>query len=1427
MLMTPSLQQRLREPYQRKNWQDSLRFIFPTGPVTLFASPQPLAASQEFVRAIHQIGTLKLPDNSSIALLEVETTNQVQLARNRVALRNFVSSFIDEANASAVLAVFHQEKSNDWRLTYAARQTIFDEDTSQITTIETAPRRFTFLLGEGEPCRTAAERFAHLREKGSNLGLADVEKAFSVEALSKEFFRKYNEHYDRFLAELTDPERIDDTRARFAIDIEQTTEAQIKADKPIRDFAKKLLGRLIFLHFLQKKGWMHAAVDSDDWSSGDKDFLSTYYQLAESNGHADGFHSVYLAPLFFQALNTEREGDIFTLALPGGKTFTSRMPYLNGGLFDPDPEPLCSLDLPPELFANLFNFFSEYNFTIDENDPEDHEVGIDPEMLGHIFENLLEDNKDKGAYYTPKVIVSYMCRQSLLRYLETHLGKNEHLTRLCELHEPGDLREKDNWCATHARKIATLLENVKICDPAIGSGAFPIGMLNEIVRLRTLLNYELNDPAERAKLKKLVIQNSIYGVDLDSGAVDIARLRFWLALVVDEETPSPLPNLDYKIMQGNSLLESFQGVDLSSLHEAEPETTHETSFGLNQMEMAMFTNAQQEFREVQQKKQRDLLEAIRAYFAAGSPEEKTQLRKAIDQKVIAHIRHYFDATIEEAEIEHLQTETSWKDKRRHLAKWNPSAAETKRHEKRTGWIASLKKSLIHLDALQHQAERPFFLWHLLFQDVFENGGFDIVIANPPYVRHELITEQKPLLQAAGYTTYTGTADLLVYFYERAIQLLKPKGVLTFITSNKFYRADYGEKLRTHLTENLTLHTLIDFGEAPVFNGVAVDASILIAQKETASIEHDVSTLLWNQEKPATNLPVEIAKAFPVAQSSLTPDAWRLVSPAIGDLLAKLRSVGTPFGEYVDGRFYRGILTGFNEAFVIDGKKRAELIAADPRSEEIIKPFLMGDDVKRWRISPQDLWLIKLESSQNKTHSWSGTSDPWKEFCEAYPAIGEYFESLKHSYDKKGTSFWDRLHRREDQGTHFWELRSCSYWSGFEKPKLFYNETSKSLHSFYDRSGLYLNKTLFFLVSDDALFIQAVLMSRAFDFKYRSEFAAHGDAFQGGRPQFKKSAMERIPIPSATPEEKSRLSTLAEQCAIATAAGDTEALAAYEYEINQIVYRLFDLTSTEIDLIESSGIVPKPDNVAAVISDQHGHRTQKEKLYRILKILAEESSYFSIKRVRKVLEGKNLADDPDLLRRYLSDAMADGIVHDAGRGWYSSLGEQARLDPDLVRDLRMLLAQRFPLLPHYVWSTQQINPWMHHLLGKFVRFVYVESDAVEDMEEFLRQAGWDVTVNPTRKTASTVRPGDRSIVIRGVTREIDPAHEPRVENILIDLLLETPRLGLMDEVEFQAMTRNLITQSRVDIGFLLGRLSDHKKNWSDLVGNTKQLIMAES
>lgn len=372
MSISLSLQPLLRQPYRRSIYQTLLEDILPSGSLQLLQSPQPIIAACDFVTSTDQIGTIELPDGNTIALLEVHVADQIKLARNRVALRNFVARFIDEASTTAVLAVFHQPGKPDWRLTYACKRSQLDDDTLEITSTQTAPRRYTFLLGENEPCRTAAGRLAELREKGEHLTLEEVEKAFSVERLNKDFFKDYKKHYETFTAHLLSLGNVKATRKAFGIMVQLNPADQDKADKPIRDFVKRLLGRLVFLHFLQKKGWMGCPAQSNTWTAGDPDFLNSYFALAESKQDAQHFHSHWLIPLFFDALNNaDRPDDLFA---PTG----TRIPYLNGGLFETDPEPLHALDFPAEHFRALLGFFGQYHFTIDENDPEDHEVGIDP-----------------------------------------------------------------------------------------------------------------------------------------------------------------------------------------------------------------------------------------------------------------------------------------------------------------------------------------------------------------------------------------------------------------------------------------------------------------------------------------------------------------------------------------------------------------------------------------------------------------------------------------------------------------------------------------------------------------------------------------------------------------------------------------------------------------------------------------------------------------------------------------------------------------------------------------------------------------------------------------------------------------------------------------------------------------------------------------
>ncbi len=1105
---TPSLQKQLRDRYQIEEWRKILHGIFPDGTVKFFSTPQAIKASQEFVKSTLQLGTIDLPDGNTIALLEVETSDQVKLARNRVGLRNFVANFIDEAGASAVLAVFHQANSDDWRLTYAARQTILDEDTFEITTIETAPRRFTFLLGKNEPCRTATSRLATLLEKGDDLNLADIEKAFSVETLSKDFFKKYKIHYQAFVDHLLSPAEAATTRESFGLPVIDDEKEQDKADKPIRDFVKTLLGRLVFLHFLQKKGWLGCPKGGKKWKGGDPDFLQGYLRLAKTQGEIDFFHSKYLSPLFFEALNLpDRPGDLFPLT-------DSRLPYLNGGLFEEDGDEQRGIDFPGELFARLLDFFGEYNFTIDENDPEDHEVGIDPEMLGHIFENLLEDNKDKGAFYTPKAIVSYMSRQSLLHYLQTHLGEDAELGKL--------LNEKDlanhpagSFVARHKTRIGELLDEVKICDPAIGSGAFPIGLLQEILWTQMALKpKEENTPLERSKLKRRIIQNSIHGVDIDPGAIEIARLRFWLALVVDEDEPRPLPNLDYKIHRADSLIEYIRGepVNLGT----EPPKDGAARVAVEK-----------------------LIAAKQSLFTA---------QKLPDKRAA-----WFDLYRALAQL--AQAEFTWM--RNDLGLFGSDmekVAQLDRGVKEFGqWIGridSIRREKVHhqetlLDQLRawfDDIEKPTFLWNLHFGEVFAKGGFDVVIQNPPYLSHEKLLPNSKQFYSDKFDSWDPFGDIFCYFIELSTRLTNSKGITCSLTSNSFLRADYGHPLRKVLRKNQRIREVINIEESQVFENATVNVVMLLATNMLEnSSGNDYIACRSALMKPNVWDHVS-SHGYKCCHETLARDVWSLCTPEEFSVLGRMERFGvTP--QRLDFKIRLGIATGSNPAFLVNRQSCQEFIALQATNREIIKPVLQGRDVDRYYVPEPHKFLILSKNGVNLPRD--------------YPHLAAHLESFGNKFKQRGA-----------KGQNWWNLRACSFYEDFEKDRVVWIELTDKPRFAVCRQGVYLLNTAYFMLPDEdhpADFLVALFNSTLCEFYVRNIAQTSGM----GTTRWFKEYVSRIPIPPASPADKARLAELAASCAEVAKKDDIASLAVLETEINQIVYRLFDLTPEEIALIESS------------------------------------------------------------------------------------------------------------------------------------------------------------------------------------------------------------------------------------------------------------------
>lgn len=672
----------------------------------------------------YYMGSIDTTDSFRIGLFYYKI-NSGSVAHKKVGLRNLVKKFINQnwGEFDAAIVVFDDNK--DWRLSFVC----------DIKEEATAPKRFTFVFGEKDNFyRTAIDRFDYLQTHGASF--ENIRKAFSVDALSDDFFDEYRELYADFVEYITGKRYVKESNKWVERVIDkpnyQYESTFGKDDKLVRDYIKKMFGRIVFLYFLQRKGWL----------DGNRQYM---HDLFYNSDKKDNFLDGVLEPLFFEVLNTDKPYRTEAAkALPGSEN----IPYLNGGLFARDEIDERTCIFKEEDFERLFNFLDSYNFTIDENDTDDAEIGIDPEMLGRIFENLLEDNKDKGAFYTPKEIVDYMCRESIIAYLQNGIPERSHelIRNFVETFDASQLAEKQKLF------IRKKLQAVKICDPAIGSGAFPMGLVNLLSKLYVAMKSD----TDTAKMKRHIMEQNIYGVDIEQGAVDIARLRFWLAMIVEEKEPMPLPNLHFKIMQGNSLLESYKGIDLSDLTKLSKDLKYGESRG---------------FWDTEDSEREALISSLKSYYKTSDHAKRDHLFNDIINNVR---RQLFDKGI------------------------------------------TLPKDI------DPSANTDFFLWHTWFSDVFANGGFDIVIGNPPYV--EVVNSE----EYSKYETYT-CYELYAHFFERGINLLKPFGVLSFITGSLYIKGMKFGSLRKFLKSNTTLIAFRNEGDN-VFEEVGMPTSTILLSK---------------------------------------------------------------------------------------------------------------------------------------------------------------------------------------------------------------------------------------------------------------------------------------------------------------------------------------------------------------------------------------------------------------------------------------------------------------------------------------------------------------------------------------------------------------------------------------------------------------------
>ncbi|MCZ2130436.1 MAG: Eco57I restriction-modification methylase domain-containing protein [Bacteroidia bacterium] len=1209
------LKHKLQQSFDFAIWKEILPLLFKK--IDYFSHPENLFSENDKVINGKQIGTVKLDDGKQLAIFTVEVADSISIIRNRQGLREIAAKHIDQNIIHGALAFFYNKNQADYRFSFIAKEASLDLETGELIKGETKPKRYTYLLGGDEACTTPAKRMlvlADKKEKGE-VNIKELKEVFSVEALNKDFFKTYKAHYEKFWKYLADEENTNRVKL-----IDKEKETTDKQEKPIRDFVKKLLGRIVFLQFLEKKGWMGCDTNTQKWIGGNPRFM---YQLFEDFSKPEKFLSQCLNILFFETLNTKRANDIFEVKGLNGKLNGSRVPYLNGGLFEPEKnKATLEIDFPADFFKELLEFFDQYNFTIDENSPDDHEVGIDPEMLGHIFENLLEDNRDKGAFYTPKEIVQYMCKESLIQYLLNTFQEKEDIEAFIRLHTVSPfLAEKENAVLLNQK-----LDDIKVCDPAIGSGAFPIGMLQEIFEAKKVIHEYINTSKifSNAEVKKNIIQNSIYGVDLEKGAVDIAQLRFWLSLVVDELNPSPLPNLDYKIMQGNSLLEQFEGIELgnAALFE-EPK--------VRIIEPTLFEEPKAEY-GFSKEKQADIKSLIEEYFRVEDKEKKTNIHKRIDNIVIDHI----DKSLEFFENKLLiEIATFEKQLDRKLERLTESqkeqviskSKEIKEIDKRKKQLESKTAARKRLLDFENTDERPYFLWHLYFMDVFDpatgsGGGFDVMIGNPPYIQLQKMGKETDTLQDAGFETFARTGDIYCLFYEKGIDLLKENsGVLSYITSNTWMRTKFGESLREYFTTKCNPEILLNFEDTQIFPSATVEVNILIAKRESFNKQVE-SVAVKGDYKIGTSINDYLNKNG-ILLSDLSKESWVILSKADYEIKNKIAETGTQLKDW-NLQFFRGFLTGFNDAFFIDESKKNDLLKIEPHLADYIKPFLRGRNIKKYSYLFDDIyvlfipWHFPLENDD----SISGASEiAEKAFENKFPNLYSHFLQFKEPLSNRNKS---------ETGIRYeWyamQRAAATYKDEFEKEKLVWLSISDKPAFALDRNKTYVTAPAYIMTSNCNKYLMTVLNSKTMEWYLDKVSSSTGV----GTNQWSKIFVEQLPIPELEETARKPYEIIAEyliylndpkQEPVLEKVSNEAVSQVFEELVNMMVYELYfeeEMKAKEIDVLQfvtekAFPDITKEEDKKAIIQKVYYELQQKDNAIRN-RILVASSRSETIARI---------------------------------------------------------------------------------------------------------------------------------------------------------------------------------------------------------------------
>ena len=1084
----------IESKYNRESWQQLLHDIF-LNKVTFHNSPGKVHVSSHLAKEALNLGYIKLSDGLTIAIYEVELSDNVDIERNRRGIRDMLTTDWRTNHAGAFMFCYRKNESI-LRFSYVSETWGFNKQ-GEYEKISTDTKRYTYLLGEGRGCHTAIKQFGKLKE--SKQALTDITEAFSVETLTKQFYKDLFEWYQWAID--------DSTQVTFPNNI--TTEDDDRDD--VEKKVIRMITRIMFVWFIKQKELVPNRIF-------DIEYLSTILKEFDPYSTTVGnYYNAILQNLFFATLNcaiedengnirkfatsTKRDiktlyryAEMFSISEQEVIEMFAEIPFLNGGLFecldktrDIDGVKQCyNFDgfsrnelrfadgrykhravVPNNLFfepeKGLISILNRYNFTIEENSPEEQQVALDPELLGKVFENLLgaynPETKEtarnqSGSFYTPREIVNYMVDESLIAYL----GDNDFTRSLFRNDFSFEKSKIEEY-----KKLAEKIKTVKILDPACGSGAFPMGLLNRMVEI-----LERISPNENVyNLKLSVIENCLYGSDIQSIAAQITKLRFFISLICDCEKDASkpnfgiptLPNLETKFVSANSLVAKKKKPAQGNLFEnSEIEPT-----------------------------KKELGEIRHKHFSAKSASTKHRLREK-DQAVREKLARLL------SDDDNFAPEDA-----KQLAAWNP---------------------------YDQNAVSPFFDPEWMFGVA---DGFDIVIGNPPYIQLQNNGgELAQLYEGCGYSTFARTGDIYCLFYERGWQLLKKNGHLCYITSNKWMRAGYGEKTRDFFANKTNPLLLIDFAGVKIFESATVDTNILLFSR--SNNQHKTICAITNKQNKDS---VKNLSNFVQQQNSVcdfgSSESWVILSPIEQSIKKKIEAVGTPLRDW-DINIYRGVLTGCNEAFIINTEKRDEILAncqtddERTRTAELIRPILRGRDIKRYGYVDNGLFLIN-------THNGIKNKLPRIDIND-YPAVKVHLDQ-----------YWDRISTRADKGDTPYNLRNCAYLDLFFQPHICWKAVGRNLAFALVESGVFLTAPASFISGGkyNETILNYLCSNVGTYFIYKNS-----DTTGAGDIMLNIQSLIKFPIPARLLE--------------------TNELS--HSDINEKIYTIYGFTNTEIEYIES-------------------------------------------------------------------------------------------------------------------------------------------------------------------------------------------------------------------------------------------------------------------